>query len=143
MYIIVGIDHPRILGIDEKDGKAYAFNPQNNHGYRDPQTPEEEAALLMCGKKYYDECVTHLYPFGILEIGGQPLKALQEKPELFKVLSNTFIIEPTDSRIFIKTCKYCGNLFRPQSGRQTVCKRKECQSRRNVEKAQRWKDNNL
>lgn len=142
MYIIIGIDHPRIVGISDKDGKAYAFNPQNKNGYRDPRTPEEEAALLLCGKKYYDECVTHLYPFGILEIGGQPLKALQEKPELFKVLS-IIIEDPSNSKIFVKTCKYCGNLFIPRSGRQIVCKRKECQSRRNVEKAQRWKDNNL
>lgn len=138
MYIIIGIDHPRIVGINEKDGQAHAFDPQNKNGYREPQDEKEEAEMLLCGKKYYDECLIHTMPFGILNISEQPLKALSENPDLFKIIANSCVIEdPASSKIFIRKCRYCGNLFRPQSPRQEVCKRKECQSRRNVEKTLR------
>ena len=135
MYIIIGIDHPRIVGIDKKDGKAYAFNPQNKTGYREPKNAEEEAQMLLCGKEYYDICETKTMPFGILKIAGQPLNALSEHPELYGVIANSCVIDyPEKSKIFIRRCRYCGNLFRPQSPRQQVCKRKECQSKRNVDK---------
>ena len=135
MYIIIGTDHPRIVGISDKDGKAYAFDPINKRGYREPQNAEEEAQMLLCGKDYYDICETKTMPFGILKIGEQPLEKLAEHPELYRVIANSCVIEdPTTSKIFIRRCRYCGNLFRPQSPRQQVCKRKECQSKRNVDK---------
>lgn len=134
MILIDGINHIRLTGIwDEPGGGAEDFDPENCGGYRSPQTPQERAACIAKALEYYNACSPSVRtgPFGIITITREQAELLGDASAAASLMQ--FDIE-AEFLEHAKSCKFCEQLFLPDSLRQDICKRPECQRRRRAEK---------
>lgn len=130
MILIDGLNHIRLTGIwDEPGGKAEDFDPENCGGYRSPQTPQERAACVAKALEYYNECPpsARTGQFGIVAISKEQAEFLGDASAAASLMQ--FDLEAEFSK-HSKVCKFCKQFFLPDSLRQDVCKRPECQRRR-------------
>lgn len=130
MILIDGINHLRVTGIwNEASGGAEDFDPENCGSYRSPQTPQERADCVAKALEYYNSCSPNVRtgPFGIITITREQAELLGDDSAAASLMQ--FDLE-SEFLEHAKTCKYCKQLFLPDSLRQEFCKRPECQRRR-------------
>lgn len=135
MYLINGIDHLRCVGIwDAPGGQAEDFNPENAGGYRSPHTDEERRACVAKALAYYNDC-QHVGEFGISPLTPEQAGQLGDLSAEICLLGMNF---EGWLAAHSKFCRYCGKPFFPNSIRQEVCKRPECQRKRKNEKSAKF-----
>lgn len=129
MYLIVGINHPRVVGVDKKTGKAYDFDPENADSYRSPKTQKERTACVAVALEYYNACIPTAVAIG--DFGLLPISEVDTEDLGVLMAKQSLLLE----KIKARRCRFCDDWFIPHDKQQDVCKKEACQRRRKAEKA--------